>query len=50
MRARSPVGAKYDVCVNRESADEILSRRTVSVAQSGQSEGSGPLGDLLWGT
>jgi uncharacterized protein len=27
VRARSPVGAKYDVAVNRESAYEILSQR-----------------------
>jgi uncharacterized protein len=30
VRSRSPVGAKYDSGVNRESAYEILSRRTVS--------------------
>jgi DNA helicase HerA-like ATPase len=30
VRARSPVGAKYDSPVNRESAYEILSRRTVA--------------------
>ncbi len=29
VRARSPVGSKYDMPVNRESAYEILSRRTV---------------------
>jgi hypothetical protein len=28
VRARSPVGSKYDISVNRESAYEILSRRT----------------------
>jgi DNA helicase HerA-like ATPase len=58
--ARSPLGAKYNSPVNRESAYEILSRRTVlekkQVPQPGQaqeerrSEGSSPLGDLLWGT
>ena len=42
--------------MNRESAYETLSRRTASVAPSGQtraqppSEGGGPLSDLLWGT
>ncbi len=60
VRARSPVGSKYDSRVNRESAYEILSRRAVSadasVAGSGQvqaeqhSEGGGRLGDLLLGT
>ena len=43
VRARSPVGGKYDSPVNRESAYEILSRRTVSAetspAQSGQAQG-----------
>jgi DNA helicase HerA-like ATPase len=60
VMARSPLGAKYNSQVNRESAYEILSRRTVSeekpVPRPGQvqaerrSEGSSPLGDLLWGT
>jgi uncharacterized protein len=58
--ARSPLGAKYNSPVNRESAYEILSRRTMpekkQVPRPGQaqeerrSEGSSPLGDLLWGT
>jgi uncharacterized protein len=30
VRARSPIGARYDVAVNRESAYEILSRRAVA--------------------
>jgi uncharacterized protein len=30
VRGRSPVGAKYDTAVNRESAYEILSRRSIS--------------------
>jgi hypothetical protein len=60
VRGRSPVGAKYDTRVNRESAYEILSRRTVSAdappAQPDraraekQPEAGGLLGDLLWGT
>ncbi len=65
VRARSPVGGKYDACVNRESAYEILSRRTVSsaptTASSGKTpsgkapaekpgEGGATLGNLLWGT
>ena len=37
VRARSPVGGKYDSPVNRESAYEVLSRRTVSAdAQAAQ--------------
>jgi uncharacterized protein len=60
VRARSPVGSKYDSRVNRESAYEILSRRTASTgapatqgeqpAAKQQSQTSGALGDLLWGT
>ena len=60
VRARSLVGAKYDSRVNRESAYEILSRRTgsaeVPAARSGpaqaeqQAQTGGQLGDLLWGT
>jgi uncharacterized protein len=30
VRARSPIGARYDVAVNRESAYEILSQRAVA--------------------
>jgi DNA helicase HerA-like ATPase len=60
--ARSPLGGKYNSPVNRESAYEILSQRVVpedkQVPRPGQgqtqaeprSEGSSPLGDLLWGT
>ena len=58
VRARDLVGGKYDSRVNRESAYEILSRRTgsadVSVAPSApeekQVQTGGQLGDLLWGT
>jgi uncharacterized protein len=60
VRARSPLGGKYGARVNRESAYEILSRRTgaadAPMARSGQtqeephSQGGGVLGDLLWGT
>lgn len=60
VRARSPLGGKYDTPVNRESAFEILNRRTMekeTIAAAppppavGQSaEGGGMLGDLLWGT
>jgi DNA helicase HerA-like ATPase len=60
VRARSPISGKYDSRVNRESAYEILSRRTSEreMAESGSnqagtgkpSERSGMIGDLLWGT
>ncbi|HSB80694.1 MAG TPA: helicase HerA-like domain-containing protein [Candidatus Methylomirabilis sp.] len=60
VRARSPVGAKYDSRVNRESAYEILTRRTGSAEAppaspdraraEKQSGAGGQLGDLLWGT
>jgi DNA helicase HerA-like ATPase len=63
VRARSPVGMKYDTRVNRESAYEILSRRTAqpdaTVPQTGQtkaepkpeqSQGGGRLGEFIWGT
>jgi len=60
VRARSPVGGKYDSPVNRESAYEILSQRTKEreaeqpepSKKEGEktSEGGGGLGDLLWGS
>jgi len=60
VRARSPVGGKYDTPVNRESAYEILSRRTsereAAVSESNPAgagkppESGGLLGDVLWGT
>ena len=59
VRARSPLGGKYDTTVNRESAYEILKRRTVEKEASGPesnraepekpSEGGG-IGDFLWGS
>ena len=54
IRARSPVGAKYDAAVNRESAYEALTRK-VSEHQAAPppAEGSGDGGtmnDWLWGT
>jgi hypothetical protein len=36
VRARSPVGAKYDTPVNRESAYEILTRRAAATAASAE--------------
>src|SRR5262249_15044748 len=52
VRRRSPVGTKYDARVNRESAYEILGRRTVSAAPAAGGSGTerpaesgGPLSD-----
>ena len=60
VRARSPISGKYDSRVNRESAYEILSRRTSEKETAGSgssqpeaekpSERGGMIGDLLWGT
>jgi hypothetical protein len=63
VRRRSPVGAKYDTAVNRESAHEILSKRTAEIVQAApepstragrqptpQAPANNPLGAILWGT
>jgi uncharacterized protein len=66
VRSRSPVGAKYDTAVNRESAYERLNqragagpsgrgdsatRRPQAQTESASHEAeSTPMGDLLWGT
>src|SRR6185503_17842308 len=66
VRARSPIGGKYDTAVNRESAYEILSRAAAAPATATSSErgttgtaGAPPgapaekssvLNDFLWGT
>ena len=57
VRARSPIAGKYDTPVNRESAQEELSKRTAATAQpsvkpeSGQpSAAGGAIHDFLWGT
>jgi DNA helicase HerA-like ATPase len=61
VRARSPIGGKYDSRVNRESAYEMLGRRAAPAddrpaAESGETSReeeprkTGPLDDLLWGT
>jgi hypothetical protein len=56
VRARSPIAAKYDTRVNRESAYEILNQRQPSPEQpKAPSEvqpkrETGALGELLWGT
>ncbi|MGH8030244.1 MAG: helicase HerA-like domain-containing protein [Arenimonas sp.] len=64
VRARSPVGAKYDTAINRESAFEVLNQR---VAEAGTAQASTPgkasapagkpveppkskMHDFLWGT
>ncbi|MGV8073110.1 MAG: helicase HerA-like domain-containing protein [Syntrophobacteraceae bacterium] len=60
VRARSPLGGKYDSPVNRESAYEILNRRTLereaTESEADQAEAEKPLeqggviGRFLWGT
>jgi len=60
VMARSPVGGKYDSPVNRESAYEILNRRTEEKEAAEAkynddktekpSERGGMIGELLWGT
>ncbi|GAB1365865.1 DUF853 family protein [Candidatus Cloacimonadaceae bacterium] len=55
--ARSPVGIKYDKAINRESAYEILQRRTSQNSDAAKPEAEKPqaaersaIGELLWGT
>ena len=60
VRARSPIAGKYETAVNRESAYEILGKRTaakdapaptpVSPKADPKSESGGALSDLIWGT
>ncbi len=58
VRARSPVGARYDARVNRESAYELLAKRTEPAAENparsrvpaSQPESGGVISDILWGT
>jgi DNA helicase HerA-like ATPase len=60
VRARSPLGSKYDLPVNRESAYEMLNRRALEkvageaqakrAEYDGQSSRGTMLSDLLWGT
>lgn len=60
VRARSPLGSKYDQLVNRESAHEILTRRTMAKETgtappppqpASETESGGNLiSDLLWGS
>jgi hypothetical protein len=42
VRARSPIGAKYDTAVNRESAYEILGRRAVAADAPTPAPGAEP--------
>ncbi len=60
IRARSPIGNRYDSPVNRESAHEILSRRATEKVQgeaepkqagtAKPSQRGSAIGELLWGT
>jgi DNA helicase HerA-like ATPase len=60
VRARSPIGARYDTLINRESAYEILAKRAASAgagtaasdraAGERAAGGRGQLGDMVWGT
>ncbi len=58
VRMRSPVGLKYDIPVNRESAYEILSRRAetkgADLPRQAEAEKPSPVGgkisEWLWGT
>ena len=56
VRARSPVGAKYDTPVNRESAYEILTKKLAEQkaapppAAPERAQNSGAMHDWLWGT
>jgi hypothetical protein len=60
IRGRSPIGGTYDFPINRESAHEILTRRTVAEPESRGSTGNtktmepvetgGMLSGILWGT
>ena len=60
IRARSPLGAKYDLPVNRDSAYEVLNRRalersaveeeTQRIKTEKKIDQPSPLNDILWGT
>jgi DNA helicase HerA-like ATPase len=58
VRARSPIGGKYDAAMNRESAYEILARRRSEVAATPAAKDAPAAGgkqndvlhDWLWGT
>jgi len=60
IRARSPIGGKYDTAVNRESAYEMLARGRAPAGAGAPATGSAPsappaesgakVNDFLWGT
>jgi DNA helicase HerA-like ATPase len=61
VRTRSPIGGKYDTRINRESAYEILNKRTVlenapvvqtppTKEQPQQPSAGSELSDMIWGT
>jgi hypothetical protein len=58
VRRQSPVGSKYDTAVNRESAYEMLNRRSGATGAtgargaetSGVEQSGSAVNDFLWGT
>jgi hypothetical protein len=61
VRARSPVGGKYDTPVDRESAEELLARKAEERGATAEKSPSAPAGkpepeqrskmdEFLWGT
>jgi hypothetical protein len=66
VRLRSPIGGKYDIALNRESAYEILGRRAAAPEPAGTgrsqpaesaerpaepaAEQGGVISDVLWGS
>jgi DNA helicase HerA-like ATPase len=60
VRSRSPLGAKYDAPVNRDSAYEMLARRAEEAGKQasapppapapGKAERRSTVGDVVWGT
>jgi DNA helicase HerA-like ATPase len=53
VRARSPIGGKYDTRVNRESAYEILKKKVAdqaAVPPAAHADAASPMHDWLWGT
>jgi DNA helicase HerA-like ATPase len=49
VRARSPIGAKYDTAVNRESAYEML-KKAVAPKESAAADEPSKVDEFLWGT
>ena len=63
VRAKSPIGAKYDTALNRESAYEVLTKKATAATEEGLPRRSGEaakageaaeagstVNDFLWGT